>query len=231
MGGPGPWKERIMIWLGFSLLTIFFRLFFTLKVTGLENVPPGGRVLFLCNHRSALDVLVVPWCIYTRFPQEALHLAGKEELFRIPVVGWVLTQWRGFPVKRGRGDLSSIRKVEEYVRRDKVILYPEGTRSRDGSLGEGNPIVGRIIRNARPVVIPMSIRGAEDVVPIGKTLPRPGATVEVKFGKPLPLDDEIALPNPKESSRAIIAKVMAAITGLLGEGEAQRPAASASGRG
>ncbi|MBI4250952.1 MAG: 1-acyl-sn-glycerol-3-phosphate acyltransferase, partial [Candidatus Tectomicrobia bacterium] len=192
---------------------------------------PGGGVLFLCNHRSALDVLVVPWCIYTKFPQDVLRLAGKEELFRLPVVGWVLTQWRGFPVKRGRGDLSSIHKIEEYVRRDKVILYPEGTRSRDGSLGEGNRVVGRIIRNARPVVIPMSIRGAEDVVPVGKTLPRPGATVEVKFGPPLPLDEEIAIENAKESSRRIVEKAMAAIAGLLGEGEARRPAAFVPERG
>lgn len=231
MGGPGPWKERIMIWLGFSLLGVFFRLFLTLRISGLENIPPGGGVLFLCNHRSALDVLVVPWCIYTKFPQDVLRLPGKEELFGLPVVGWVLTQWRSFPVKRGRGDLSSIHKIEEYVRRDKVILFPEGTRSRDGSLGEGNRVVGRIIRNARPVVIPMSIRGAEDVVPVGKTLPRPGATVEVKFGPPLPLGEEIAIENTKESSQRIVEKAMAAIAGLLGEGEARRSAAFVPERG
>ncbi|MEK6712112.1 MAG: lysophospholipid acyltransferase family protein [Nitrospinota bacterium] len=216
-----------MIWLGFSLLTIFLRLFLTLKVSGLERVPPGGGVLFLCNHRSALDVLIIPWCIYTRFPQEVLRQAGKEELFRMPVVGWVLTQWRSLPVKRGRGDMAAIRRLEEYVRRDKVILFPEGTRSRDGSLGEGNRMVGRIIRNARPVVIPMSIRGAEDVVPVGKTFPRPGATVEVKFGEPLPLDEEFAIGNSKESSQRIVDKAMGAIRGLL-EGEAA-PAAAARG--
>jgi 1-acyl-sn-glycerol-3-phosphate acyltransferase len=220
-----------MIWLGFSLLGVFFRYFLTLRVSGLESIPPGGGVLFLCNHRSALDVLVVPWCIYTKFPQDVLRQAGKEDLFRLPVVGWILTQWRGFPVKRGKGDLSSIRRIEEYVRRDKVILYPEGTRSRDGSLGEGNRVVGRIIRNARPVVIPVAIRGAEEVIPVGKTLPRRGATVEVKFGPPLPLDEEIAIENAKESSQRIVEKAMAAIAGLLGEGEARRPAAFAPGRG
>ena len=217
-----------MIWAGFTLLRLFFRLFLKLEVSGWENIPPGGGVLFLSNHRSALDVLVIPWCIYNKFPQAVLRQAGKDDLFRLPVIGWVITQWRGFPVKRGAADLSSIRRLEEYVRRDKVILYPEGTRSRDGSLGEGNRMVGRIVRNARPVVIPVSIRGTEKVVPLGKTLPRPGAIVEVKFGPAVPLDEEMAIENAKESSQAIVDKVRRAIARLLGE-EKIRPSVASAG--
>lgn len=231
MGGPGPWKERWMIWAGVVLLGIFFRLFLRLKVSGWENIPAGGGVLFLSNHRSALDVLVIPWCIYKKFPQEVIRQVSKDDLFRIPVVGWVITQWRAFPVKRGAADLSSLRRLEEYVRRDKVVLYPEGTRSRDGSLGQGNRMVGRIIRDARPMVVPVAIRGTEKVVPLGKTLPRPGATVEVMFGPPVPLGEEMAIGNAKESSQAIVDKVMAAIGHLLGEDKARSRAASIGGAG
>lgn len=200
-----------MIRLGRGFVGLLVRLFTKMKITGMENIPPGGNILFLSNHISALDVLVIPWAIYLKYPGELLRQAGKEELFDIPVVGWILSKWRGFPIKRGGADRKSIRMIEEYIKEGKVILYPEGTRSRDGRLMRGNRMVGRIVRNTTPTVVPVSIKGTDRVIPVGKTMPRPGTSVELRFGAPMDLSDEYAIANTKEASQQIIDRVMTAI--------------------
>ena len=211
IAGTGLLSERVMIRLGRGFVGLLVRLFTKMKITGMENIPPGGNILFLSNHISALDVLVIPWAIYLKYPEELLRQAGKEELFDIPVVGWILSKWRGFPIKRGGADRKSIRMIEEYIKEGKVILYPEGTRSRDGRLMRGNRMVGRIVRNTTPTVVPVSIKGTDRVIPVGKTIPRPGTRVELRFGAPMDLSDEYAIANTKESSQKIIDRVMTAI--------------------
>ena len=211
IAGTGLLSERVMIRLGRGFVGLLVRLFTKMKITGMENIPPGGNILFLSNHISALDVLVIPWAIYLKYPEELLRQAGKEELFDIPVVGWILSKWRGFPIKRGGADRKSIRMIEEYIKEGKVILYPEGTRSRDGRLMRGNRMVGRIVRNTTPTVVPVSIKGTDRVIPVGKTIPRPGTRVELRFGAPMDLSDEYAVANTKESSQKIIDRVMTAI--------------------
>lgn len=217
MGGSGPWAERIAIFVVFYLVHFFLRVFTRTRVVGQENIPPGGGVLFLSNHISALDVFCVPWAVYSKYPQEILRQVGKEELFRIPVIGWILSKIRGFPIKRGRADLAAIREIEAFIRNDKVIIYPEGTRSRDGELGKGNRMVGRFIRDARPKVIPVAIRGTDEVLPVGRTFPRWGVEIEIVFGTALDLREEMAIENSKISSVQIVDKVMSAIGGLLQE--------------
>lgn len=215
MGGSGPWVERVSIFLVYHLVGVFLWWTSRLRVRGEENIPPGGGVLFLSNHISALDVFVLPWCIYRKYPQAVIRLVAKEELLRIPVIGWILGKSRAFPIKRGRPDLSAIREIEGFIREDMVIIYPEGTRSRDGKLGRGNRMVGRFIRGARPTVIPVAIKGTDRIVPVGKMLPRRGADVELVFGPPLDFGPEYEIENVKESSARIVEKVMEAISSLL----------------
>ena len=216
IAGTGPLAERVMIKLGCAFVRLLVRLFTRMRITGMENIPPGGNILFLSNHISALDVLVIPWAIYLKYPGELLRQAGKEELFDLPVVGWILRKWRGFPIKRGGADRKSIRMIEEYIKEGKVILFPEGTRSRDGQLLRGNRMVGRIVRNTTPTVVPVSIKGTDQVIPVGKTIPRPGTRVELRFGAPMDLSDEYSIANTKEASQKIIDRVMVEISRLNG---------------
>ena len=212
--GSGPWVERLMIRIGRLFVGLLVRVFTKPEIIGMENIPSGGKVLFLSNHISALDVLVIPWIIYLRYPEELIRQAGKEELFEIPIVGWILRKWRGFPIKRGGADRKSIRMIEEYINEGKVILYPEGTRSRDGRLGRGNRMVGRIVRNTTPTVIPVALKGTDHVIPVGKTMPRRGVKIEIRFGAPVDLRDEYAMSDTKEASQRIIDRVMREISAL-----------------
>ncbi len=215
MGGPGPWVERIAIYVVFHLVRLFLRLFTHTHVVGMENVPPGGGVLFLSNHISALDVFCVPWAIYSKYPQEVIRQVSKEELLHIPVIGWILSKIRAFPIRRGRADLSGIREIENFIRNDKVVLYPEGTRSRDGKLGKGNRMVGRFILDVKPTVIPVAIKGTNQVLPVGKMFPRRGVDIEIVFGAPLDLSAEFEIESSKESSIRIVDKVMRSISSLM----------------
>jgi 1-acyl-sn-glycerol-3-phosphate acyltransferase len=223
MGGPGPWVERVTIFVVFHLVKLFLWLFTRIRVSGQENIPPGGGVLFLSNHISALDVFFIPWAIYTQFPQEVIRQVGKEELFHIPIVGWILSKIRGFPIKRGRADLGAIREIEKFIRNDKVVIYPEGTRSRDGKLGKGNRMVGRFIRSAKPTIIPVAIQGTDLLLPVGKTIPQRGVKIEIVFGAPLDLHEEFEIENIKESSVRIVDKVMGSISSLLDQMNSARP--------
>lgn len=215
MGGPVPWVNWITIFLVYHLVNLFFRLFTRTRVTGEENIPQGGGVLYLSNHISALDVFCIPWVIYTKYPHEPLRQVSKEELLRIPVIGWILGKIRAFPIKRGRADMSAIREIENFIRNEKVIIYPEGTRSRDGKLGKGNRMVGKFIRGARPVVIPVAVKGTDNVLPVGKLFPKMGVRIEIAFGAPLDLGAELGVEDVKESSILIVDKVMVAISSLL----------------
>ncbi len=215
MGGSGPWVERVTIFLVYHLAGVFLRWTSRLRVRGEENIPARGGVLYLANHISALDVFLLPWCIYRKYPQIMLRQVAKEELFRIPVIGWILGKIRAVPISRGKGSLSAIRAIEDFIRKDTMAIYPEGTRSLDGKLGRGNRMVGRFIRNARPTVIPVAIKGTDRIVPVGKILPRRGADVELIIGPPLDFSSEYEIENVKESSARIVEKVMEAISSLL----------------
>ena len=96
-----------------------------------------------------------------------------------------------------------------------MMLFPEGTRSRDGRLHEGKRTVGKLIYTARPVVIPAAIVGTERIIPHLKCLVRGRARVSVHYGKPVALQHYYAMPDTKETAVAIVQEVMSAIASLL----------------
>ncbi|MDA1000536.1 MAG: lysophospholipid acyltransferase family protein [bacterium] len=214
-----------MIWSLFHLAGFFFRWMVRAKFIGTEHIPPGGGAIFLSNHISALDAVLVPWTIYSVYPEDTIWKLAKEELFRIPLAGWYLRNIHAFPIKRGAAELSAIRDLEGRIRRDKVILYPEGTRSRDGRLRRGNRMVGKIIRDTKPIVIPVYVSGTDQVFPVGRIFPRWGKEITIRFGASLSLDKEYAIENVRESSQAVVDRVMAAIA-ELGENGVEAPPAA-----
>jgi 1-acyl-sn-glycerol-3-phosphate acyltransferase len=120
-----------------------------------------------------------------------------------------------FPVRRGQHDRQAMRRMIAHMRTEKMMLFPEGTRSRDGRLHEGKRTVGKLIYAARPVVIPAAIVGTERIVPHLKFLVRGRARVSVHYGKPVVLQHYYAMPDTKETAVAIVQEVMSAIASLL----------------
>jgi 1-acyl-sn-glycerol-3-phosphate acyltransferase len=208
-------------WFRFSwlMLGFFFSGLNRLKITGAEHVPRRGGVLFAANHLSIFDTLIIPWVNIAQVRLEVVWAPAKAELFDIPLIGHIIASWGAFPVHRGGRDLRAMRRLVGLMWREKVMLFPEGTRSADGQLGSGNRAVGKLIYLARPVVIPTAILGTERLLAKGRMMPRLFSKLEVRFGPPLDLERYYQTADTKATAEAITRTVMRGIARLRGEEE------------
>ena len=109
------------------------------EVRGRENVPPAGAVIVASNHVSYWDPVLVG-CATVR----ELHFLAKEELFR-PPLGPVIRAFNSIPIRRGTADLSGLKKAADVLRAGRaLIMFPEGTRARDGELHAARPGIGML---------------------------------------------------------------------------------------
>lgn len=222
------WGARLWFRLSYGLVGVFFRLIARLRIEGEEHIPSRGGVLLASNHLSVLDTLAIPYSvIVTRGPQ-IVWAPAKMELFRVPVVGRVLISWGAFPVRRGRADVRAMRRMIAHLQREKVMLFPEGTRSSDGQVHRGQRAVGKLIYAARPVVIPVAVWGTDRVWSQRAGGAWRRAPITVRYGQPLDLQQFYRLPDTKATSEAIVAEVMQAIASLV-ETVRQVPAGESGG--
>jgi len=182
------------------------------RVHGLENIPRGGGVLLASNHISGYETVFLPWAVMRRYPLQMVWAPAKEELFRNPLLGALFRSWGAFPVKRGR-DVRAGKTINDLLKSEKVMLFPEGTRNRDGALGKGNRGVGKLIYDTRPTVVPTALSGLNRWKFPG--IAQSGAVV---FGPPLDFSDLFALEDCKETHLLIVERLMEAIAALLPRG-------------
>lgn len=182
-------------------------------IKGSDNIPHSGPVLIASNHISAYDTIFLPWAVIRHNPLQMLWAPAKEELFAKTFQRLIYTSWGAFPVKRKR-DVRAGRVLNDLLLDQKVMLFPEGTRHRDGQLGPGNRGVGKIIYDTRPSVIPTALIGLNRWKFPGF---RQDATVV--FGSVVDFSDLFQLEDCKETHLLIVERVMQAIAALLsGEG-------------
>lgn len=179
------------------------------RIKGSEHIPASGGVLIASNHISAYETIFLPWAVIGRYSMQMLWAPAKEELFAKPFQRLIYTSWGAFPVKRGR-DVRAGRVINELLKDQKVMLFPEGTRHKDGVLGKGNRGVGKIIFDTRPVVVPTALAGLNNW-----KFPGVGQEATVVFGRPLDFSDLFLLEDCKETHQLIVDRVMAAIAELL----------------
>ncbi|MCA9081545.1 MAG: 1-acyl-sn-glycerol-3-phosphate acyltransferase [Planctomycetaceae bacterium] len=196
---PSP-THRNWVWRTIQiLLQNVFTFWLGYRARGIEKLPPGGALL-LVNHQSFLDPLLVGLPL-TR----PVSYLARDNLFRIPVVGWILRNTYVMPIKRESAGTESIR---ESVRRLEhgyyVGLFPEGTRTRDGHLGEFKPGFLIIARRANVPIIPVGIAGAFRALPRGAWWMRP-VPVRVVFGDPL---SEVEVQQLVEAGKETLVKTI-----------------------
>ena len=163
------------------LLTTPLTLLYHFQVFGAENWPRRGPALIASNHASNLD----PCLLGIAFSGQIRWMA-KAELWKIPVVGWLFTKLGSFPVRRGESDREAIRYARELLSEGWIVgMFPEGTRQRDGGLGEAQAGVGLMALEPGVPVIPVRVRGHENILRGGR-FRRPHISVTV--GPPVDLD-------------------------------------------
>lgn len=195
---------------------VIFRLMNRVKVEGLENIPSEHEnVLYCLNHNSMLDNFAFETTVYLPkvfFQPEYLpvNLADRKNFFGDPtsrkfkdkVMGLLgkhfFTHLRAYPVDRKGGDMGQVDKWVELLKHNIVVVFPEGTRSRSGQIAEGKPGIGKMIYEARPTVIPVRMVGMDEVLAVGKIIPRAFRTVHIVIGKPMDLTEWINYPLPED---------------------------------
>lgn len=125
------------------------------EVIGAENFPKEGGILLCANHIDALD----PPVVGINSPRPVNFMA-KEELFNLPILKSILPGVRAFPVKRGMSDRDALRRAIKLLKEGEVVgLFPEGTRSKDGTLGKGFSGAGFFALRGEANVVPCAIIG------------------------------------------------------------------------
>jgi glycerol-3-phosphate dehydrogenase (NAD(P)+) len=189
------WPVR---WVIGTCILVFFRL----RRLGREHIPEGGVVL-AANHRSFLDPFAIGCCI-----GRPIYFVAKQELFMNPVVGWFLNCLGAFPVRRGDADEESVHTALTLLERGSaVVVFPEGTRVRAGSLGAPKRGVGRLALQSGAPVVPIAITGSERAREGWKIKP---VKVHLRFGPPL------TFPRVNDPSRFLAGEVTERIWPCVG---------------
>jgi glycerol-3-phosphate dehydrogenase (NAD(P)+) len=168
----------IVYWVARAVLQPFFHLYFRLSRVGREHIPHQGPVIFAANHRSFLDPFVIGTLV-----RRPLYYVAKKELFARRWQAWVLNALGAFPVDRGAGDEEALDTAREVLARGEcVLIFPEGTRVRPGSLGQPRRGVGRLALESGAPVVPVAVMGTEAVRRGWRIRPH---RVRIRCGRPL----------------------------------------------
>jgi 1-acyl-sn-glycerol-3-phosphate acyltransferase len=156
------------------------------KVEGLEKISTEGSYVFVSNHLSYMDTPV----FLANIPVQFRFLA-KLGLFQIPFLGWHLKRAGHIPVPRGdaRAAVKTMSIAAQIVRERGIslLVFPEGGRSRDGSLGAFKEGAAYIAIQAGVPLVPVGVKGTREVLPFGSGHIQKG-NVTVRIGDPIPTD-------------------------------------------
>ncbi|OPX96874.1 MAG: 1-acyl-sn-glycerol-3-phosphate acyltransferase [Syntrophorhabdus sp. PtaB.Bin006] len=159
----------------------------TVDVSGLQNLgaPP---YIFMCNHQSALDIFVLLVSLPVSFKWIA-----KRELFFIPFLGWAMKRAGYISLDRGnpREALKAIEDAAAKIRGGmNLILFPEGTRSKDGVLLPFKKGVFSLALRSKVPIVPVGIYGTSRLQPKDSFFPKQKGRTHVGIGKPIPTAEE-----------------------------------------
>jgi 1-acyl-sn-glycerol-3-phosphate acyltransferase len=166
--------------LGWLVSRAVFRLYFHWRVLHPERVPEEGPVILASNHASYLD----PPLVGAGLSREVCFLA-RESLFRYRGVNALLRNWNAIPVDREGGGAKGLRAIIERLKEGHaILLFPEGTRSLDGSLQAARSGIGLTVIKSSAPVVPARTFGTFEAFGRKHRFPRP-LPVAVKYGHPM----------------------------------------------
>lgn len=184
-------------------------LFFRFRVVHEDKVIHDGPALIVCNHQSFLD----PPLVSVAF-QTPIHFLARKTLFDNRWFGGLIRRLNAIPVDQDRPDFTSLKTIIALLKKgERVLVFPEGSRSEDGQLGAAQPGVGLIIAKSGVPVLPMRLFGAYEALPRGAKRPR-SVPVRLVVGDPVDFSAEAAEAEGKERYRKLAEKAMEAIATL-----------------
>jgi len=150
-----------------ALLRFLYKILFRVKAIDTHHIPNEGAVILASNHISLLDPPLVGILI-----KRKVHFMAKEELFKIPVLGWLIRSFGAYPVKRGSG-IDAVKASIKLLKDEKVMgIFPEGTRKQADEAKKGTAMIAL---RSKAKVIPVAIVGEYKLF----------KTTKVVYGEPL----------------------------------------------
>jgi 1-acyl-sn-glycerol-3-phosphate acyltransferase len=177
-----------------------------------EPLPPSGGVLVLSTHQSHLDPLLLGLATHRR-----LSSLARSSLYRFKPFGFVITALDAVPIDREGSAVAAMKVVIKRLQDGAaVIVFPEGTRTHDGRMGEIKSGFAILAKKARVPIAPVAIVGAYECWPRTRLWPRPGR-IRLEFGRVLSVDEVAAL-----DERALVAECTRRLVELDARGRAAR---------
>src|SRR5579863_1497807 len=166
--------------IGWTFYRTVFATYFQWKVYNHERVPQKGAVILAANHESFLD----PPLVGSGLKRDINYLARKS-LFRVPGLGWILRTVNAVPVDRDGGGAAGLKAIMDRLHDGgAIILFPEGTRTRDGKFQPARSGIGLTVIKSEAPVVPVRVFGTYEAWGRHIKFPRPHG-VMVKYGKPM----------------------------------------------
>src|ERR1041384_5313229 len=183
----------------------FFKLYGRVEIIDYHKLPKTGAVIAAPNHISYVD----PPLVGSVITRECAFMA-RHDLWDKKILAWVLPRLGSFPVNRGKGDRSAIKKSLEALEKGLcLVLFPEGGRSDDGTLQRAEPGVALIVQKSHAPVVPIALIGPEKMLPVGSGKLR-RVPLKVVFGDPIFF-------TPDSSREEVLRAIMRAIAEMLTE--------------
>ena len=204
-GAPGAPENLVVTsrpayWLGRTLLVGYLGLYHRFKAEGVEHLPKTGGALIVSNHQSFLDIPAIA----VAAPRHVAFVA-RATLARSRFLDWLMRESGCVLIHPNTPDRAALQGMIGHLEQgDCVAVFPEGTRTRDGSLGPFRAGAAVAARRAGVPIVPAAIQGAFEAWPRSRKLPRP-RRVAVHLGAPIPSDTKDAMEEARRAVEGMIA--------------------------
>jgi 1-acyl-sn-glycerol-3-phosphate acyltransferase len=194
-------------WISRTVCGLFFNLFFKTRIVGVNNIPKRGAYLLVSNHVSYFDPPLISGTTPT-----PLYFFGRKSLLKNAWF-WVLHRALNvIPVDLEGNNVGAIKAAIRTLKEDKpLVVFPEGTRSEDGKLKQGQSGAGFIACTAGVPVVPVRVFGTYEALDRATTKPKWGMPLTVVVGKPISHVEYDPGTKTKDRYRIAVDRIMAAI--------------------
>jgi 1-acyl-sn-glycerol-3-phosphate acyltransferase len=181
---------------------ICFKLIYKVEIKNKELIPETGPVLVCAAHHSILDMFFLGYKL-----NRWINWMAKEELFKNPVLSYVLKKLGAFPVKRGKGDVGSIKTAYKLLEQGEVVgIFPQGTRTKtlESQKARIKPGAAMLAVNTGVKILPAAVKGSL----------KPFSRIKVIFGEPFRIEGDKDKKYTSEELRSISRDIMSRVFAL-----------------
>ncbi|MEW6557953.1 MAG: lysophospholipid acyltransferase family protein [Elusimicrobiota bacterium] len=185
----------MIYWLGWLAFKLIFTTLYRRQTSGLNNLPQAGPYILAANHLSYADPPLVGTCI-----RKQIYFIAKKQLFKIPILGWLIKHTNAFPVDRDAVDISALKSALKILQNGNILLiFPEGTRYKPGKTRKLKNGAAMLAIATNLPVIPVAVINSDNLFKFRR--------LKVKFGTPLKFDS-------KENYDTITERIMSEIESM-----------------